>query len=94
MEMTRYAYGQSKQSEFANLHLENRDLRAALAAALNDRNVWRDLFYTAQPNAAPIEAIEHGTPKGYRQGCRCQPCATAQSKKNQAAYQRRKQNQS
>ncbi len=92
--MTNYIHGQSAQAKLANLHIENRELRHALAAALNDCNVWRDLFYAAQPKAAPIKDIEHGTPNGYRQGCRCQPCADAQSKKNKAAYQRRKQNQS
>lgn len=93
--MTGYVHGQSAHAKIAALHIENRELRDALAAALNDRNRWRALFYREQEVTAGIaKPINHGKTTAYRNGCRCEPCMAAERASKMRQRENRKKKQS
>lgn len=89
--MTNYIHGQSAQAKLASLHIENRELRAALTAALNDLNRWRGLFYAEREVTAGLaKPINHGKTTAYRNGCRCEPCMAAESASKKRQRENRK----
>jgi hypothetical protein len=46
-------------------------------------------FVGRVPYTCPVNEPEHGTPRGYSRGCRCQPCKTAHNERCKANQARR-----